>query len=336
MHPATIVVRCSIAPVDNSCVTHPVDSLFEPRKKVGYQHRCNGFVTQVRMLASAPVSAEPPLIVVEDLVKKYGDHVVLDHVSLHVDRGETLVVVGGSGAGKSTLLKQIVGLERPDAGHIFIGGDDVLALGEVDLLRAHRRFAVVFQNAALLDSMSVFDNVAFPLREELRLRGKEVEQRVMQKLEAVSLADARHKLPGELSGGMTKRVGVARALVVEPEILIYDEPTTGLDPVSSRNIDHLIDEMREKFLVTSFVITHDMATAYEIGDRVMLLAKGQFVAEGPPETFFDSDNPVVRTFIDSSAVSPEKLIARRESRKTPDEIRERWRAAHPASTTALE
>ena len=153
----------------------------------------------------------------------------------------------------------------------------------------------------------------------------------MAKLEALNLADARHKLPGALSGGMTKRVGVARALVVEPEILIYDEPTTGLDPISSRNVDHLIDEMREKFLVTSFVITHDMATAYEIGDRVMLLAHGKFVAEGAPESFFDSDNPTVRTFIDSSAVTPDKLVERRKGRKSPTEIRDRWSAMHRAS-----
>lgn len=284
------------------------------------------------MEASLEPDVEPPLVVVEDLVKTYGDKVVLDHVSLHVDRGETLVIVGGSGAGKSTLIKQVVGLERPDAGRISIGGVDMLALGEVALLRERRRFAVVFQNDALLDSLSVFDNVAFPLREELGLRGHEVDRRVMAKLEALSLADAKDKLPGELSGGMAKRVGVARGLVVEPEILVYDEPTSGLDPVSSRRVDLLIDEMRDKFLVTSIVITHDMASAYEVADRVMLLERGRFVAEGTPEMFFASDTPAVRVFADSSAVEPAKLAARRAGRRTPAQIRAAWRAARAGST----
>jgi phospholipid/cholesterol/gamma-HCH transport system ATP-binding protein len=249
-------------------------------------------------------------------------------VSLHVDRGETLVIVGGSGAGKSTLLRQLVGLEKPDSGRIWIAGVDQLALGEVDLLREHRRFAVVFQNDALLDSLSVFDNVAFPLREELGLHGRQVEARVMNKLEALGLADARDKLVGELSGGMAKRLGVARALVVEPEILFYDEPTTGLDPVSSRKVDELIEEMREKFLITSIVITHDMASAFEIADRVMLLDQGRFVDEGTPERFFESPNPAVRKFADSSAVEPKKLLTRRARRKPATEIRAAWITAH--------
>ena len=271
--------------------------------------------------------AEAPLVLVHDIVKSYDDVVVLDHVSLRVDRGETLVVVGGSGAGKSTLIRQVLGLEKPDSGRVIIDGVDIFTLGEVDLLKARHKFALVFQNGALLDSLSVFDNVAFPLREELGLRGREVERRVMAKLEALSLADAKDKLPGQLSGGMVKRVGVARALVVEPEILMYDEPTTGLDPIMSRKVDRLIDEMRETFLVTSLVITHDMATAYEIADRVMLLENGRFVAEGSPEEFFASDNPTVRFFVDSSAIEPKKLVDRRRGRKTPAQIREAWIAA---------
>ena len=282
--------------------------------------------TQAR---AAVVRVEPPLVLVEDLVKSYDDVVVLDHVSLHVDRGETLVVVGGSGAGKSTLIRQILRLEKPDSGRVTIDGVDIFSLGEVDLLKARHNFALVFQNGALLDSLSVFDNVAFPLREELGLRGEEVERRVMAKLDALQLTAARDKLPGQLSGGMVKRVGVARALVVEPEILLYDEPTTGLDPIMSRKVDRLMDEMRETFLVTSLVITHDMATAYEIADRVMLLEDGRFVAEGSPEEFFTSDNPTVRLFVDASAVEPKKLALRRAARKTPSEIRAAWCQAHP-------
>lgn len=269
---------------------------------------------------------EPPLVLVENLVKSYDGVVVLDHVSLHVDRGETLVVVGGSGAGKSTLIRQILGLEKPDSGRVVIDGVDIFSLGEVALLNSRHNFALVFQNGALLDSLSVFDNVAFPLREELGLHGAEVERRVMAKLEALSLSAARDKLPGQLSGGMVKRVGVARALVVEPEILLYDEPTTGLDPVMSRTVDRLIDEMRETFLVTSLVITHDLATAYEIGDRVMLLEHGRFVAEGTPEEFFASDNETVRFFVDSSAIEPSKLTARRRTRRAPAQIRAAWSA----------
>jgi phospholipid/cholesterol/gamma-HCH transport system ATP-binding protein len=295
-------------------------------------------------LAATPLSAtdrpgepdvEAPLVLVEGLVKTYGGKIVLDHVSLHVDRGETLVIVGGSGAGKSTLIRQVVGLEKPDSGRIFIGGVDLLALNEVELLRARRRFAMVFQNNALLDSLSVFDNVAFPLREELGLRGKEVERRVLAKLEALSLADAKDKLPGQLSGGMAKRVGVARALVVEPEILVYDEPTSGLDPISSRRVDVLVEEMRERFLVTSIVITHDMAMAFEVADRVMLLERGRFVYEGPPERLFVSGDQAARTFVDASAVEPQKLVARRAGRKTPAEIRRVWRASHPTPGDAL-
>lgn len=273
---------------------------------------------------------DTPLVMVDALVKTYGGKIVLDRVSLRVDRGETLVIVGGSGAGKSTLIRQIVGLERPDAGRVLIDGIDLFALRETALLRLRRRFAVVFQNDALLDSFSVFENVAFPLREELGLRGKEVERRVMEKLEALSLADARDKLPGQLSGGMAKRAGVARALVVEPEILIYDEPTSGLDPVSSRKVDLLIEEMRERFLVTSIVVTHDMATAFEIADRVMLLDHGRFVYEGPPERLFDTTDAAVRTFVDASAVEPHKLEARRARRKSVAAIREGWKATHAA------
>jgi len=275
--------------------------------------------------------AERPLVLVQDLVKAYDGVMVLDHVSLHVDRGETVVVVGGSGAGKSTLIKQILALEKPDSGSVIIDGVDISALSEVKLLKARHNFALVFQNGALLDSLSVYDNVAFPLREELGLHGKEVDRRVMAKLDALQLTPAKNKLPGQLSGGMVKRVGIARALVVEPEILLYDEPTTGLDPVLSRTVDHLIEEMREKFLVTSLVITHDMATAYETADRVMLLEKGRFVAEGPPEQFFSSDNPKVNFFVDSSAIEPTKLVERRRMRKTPEQIRAAWHAAKGAA-----
>jgi len=156
----------------------------------------------------------------------------------------------------------------------------------------------------------------------------------MAQLEALGLADAKDKLPGELSGGMAKRLGVARALVVEPEILIYDEPTTGLDPRTSRKVDRLIEEMRERFSVTSMVITHDMATAYEVADRVMLLDQGRFVGEGPTEEFFHSELPAIRAFADSSGVEPSKFAASRAGRKTPADVRAAWHASHPVRVSS--
>jgi phospholipid/cholesterol/gamma-HCH transport system ATP-binding protein len=192
-------------------------------------------------------------------------------------------------------------------------------------LRARRRFAVDFQHDALLDALTVFDNVAFPLREELGLRGAEVARRVTKKLEELSLLDAKDRLPAELSAGTAKRVGVARALVVEPELVIYDEPTTGLDPLTSRMVDHLIDETRARFLATAMVFTHDVATAYEIADRVILLENGRFVVDLPTEEFFASAAREVRAFADSSGFEPKKLAPLRASRKTPEEIRAAWR-----------
>lgn len=283
----------------------------------------------------AAPSAHAPVLLVRDLVKTYAGKVVLDHVSLHVDRGETLVIVGGSGAGKSTLIRQIVGIERPDSGSIHLCGIDILALREVQLLEARRRLAVVFQNNALLDSMSVFDNVAFPLREELHVRESEVERRVMAKLDALGLADARDKLPGELSGGMAKRAGVARALVVEPELLIYDEPTTGLDPKTARMVDALIDEMRDRFLVTSLVITHDMATAYDVADRVMLLEHGRVAGEGATEAFFTSTAPAIRSFSGASGFDPHRLAAPRVGRRTAEQIRTAWYAKVGAASASV-
>jgi len=277
------------------------------------------------------VGPDAPVLVVDDLVKKFGDKIVLDHVSLHVDRGETLVVVGGSGAGKSTLVRQIIALDRPNSGHVHVMGVETTALREHALMKVRQRLAVVFQHNGLLDSLSVFDNVAFPLREELRVPERDIERRVMAKLEALSIADARDKLPGELSGGMAKRVGVARALVVEPEIILYDEPTTGLDPPSSRKVDRLIEEMRARFFVTSLVITHDMVTAYEIADRVMLLQGGRFVAEGPTEEFFSLDVPSVRELTDSSAIDRGKLAPLRRGRRSPEEIRTAWNSSHAAA-----
>lgn len=263
---------------------------------------------------------EGPQIIIEDLVKRFGERTVLDRINISIDRGETLVVIGGSGAGKSTLVRHLIALERPTSGRILVDGLDMASLGDFELSKVRRRFGMVFQKYALFDSMNVYDNVAFPLREQTRMSEKEIKERVMTKLEELGVAHAEQRTPAEISGGMAKRVGIARALVLEPEILIYDEPTSGLDPVTSRTVDELIEEMRERFGVTSVVITHDMASAFDIADRVAMLVKGKIAVEGPPERVMASDHEDVRRFVHSSAIDPNR-IAQRAARKTPAQVR---------------
>ena len=219
-----------------------------------------------------------PLVVVEDLVKRYGDKIVLDHVSLHVDRGETLVVVGGSGAGKSTLIRQIVGLERPDSGRIRIDGIDLLALGEVALLHARRRFAVVFQNDALLDSMSVFDNVAFPLRIHRHHSPGDILRRVRECLHIVGLLDKIDSHPAQLSGGQKQRVAIARALATSPEVLLCDEPTSALDAETTRSVLDTLRDINQRLGVTIVIVTHELAVVRALCKHVAVMEHGE-VAE---------------------------------------------------------
>lgn len=266
-----------------------------------------------------------PLLEVRGLVKAYGGRNVLDGVDLVVTRGETIVVIGGSGSGKTTLARLLVGLEMPTAGQILLDGKDLAALTEHELAHERTRFAMVFQKFGLLDSMNVFDNVAFPLRERGHVSEAEIARRVTAQLEALGVADAARKLPAELSGGMAKRVGIARAMVIDPEILVYDEPTSGLDPVTSRLVDELIEEVRLRYLVTSIVITHDMATAYGIADRVVLLDRGRIAVDGPPEVVLASDDRRIRPFVESSGIDPSRLLTR-DHRMPPAEIRARWEA----------
>ena len=249
-------------------------------------------------------------VVVEGLVKRYGDRTILHGVDLTIGRAETLVVIGGSGAGKSTLVRHLIALERPTAGRILIDGLDVAALSDVELAKARRRFGMVFQKYALFDSMTVFDNVAFPLREQTKLSEKEIRERAMTKLKELGVDHAATLTPAQISGGMAKRVGIARALVMEPELLIYDEPTSGLDPVTSRTVDQLIEEMRARFGVTSVVITHDMVSAFDIADRIAMLIKGRVVAQGTPAEILVVDNPDVQNFIRSSGVDPARYTQR--------------------------
>jgi phospholipid/cholesterol/gamma-HCH transport system ATP-binding protein len=281
----------------------------------------------------AGAGAERPLLEVVDLTKRYGDKTVLDGLCLTVERGETLVIIGASGSGKSTLARHIVGLEQPTSGHIYLDGVDITLLSDYTLSRALRRFAMVFQKHALLDSMSVFDNIAFPLREETDLDEAAIRERVTAMMVELGIEDAADKLPGQISGGMAKRVGIARAMVIEPEILVYDEPTSGLDPITSRVVDKLIDDMRERFFVTSIVITHDMATVFDVADRVVVLAQGKMVAEATPEGLSSLEYEEIQAFIRSSAVDPARLAPRR-ARSSPAQIRASWRGRRSSARLA--
>jgi len=256
------------------------------------------------------MSTEPPaeplpdaIVVLDDVRKSYGATRVLKGVSMTARRGETTVIIGGSGAGKTTLLRHIVALEKPTSGHIYIDGEDIVGLGERELNRVRRKFGMVYQYAALLDSITVFDNVAFPLVEHTKLPKAEIRRRVLEKLEVLGLGpEVADRFPSQLSGGMRKRVGVARALMLEPPILIYDEPTSGLDPLTSRSVDDLIDGMRRRFGVTSIVISHDIASCFRIAHQAILLVAGEIVARGTPDELARGPSEVAREFIRRSGV----------------------------------
>jgi phospholipid/cholesterol/gamma-HCH transport system ATP-binding protein len=245
-----------------------------------------------------------PIVVLEDVKKSFGDEEVLRGISMTCRKGETTVVIGGSGAGKTTLLRLIVALEQPTSGRIIIEGDDIVGKSERELNQVRRKFGMVYQYAALLDSITVLENVAFPLVEHTKLSRKEIDARVVEKLRLLGLSpEVVNKFPSELSGGMRKRVGLARALMLEPPILVYDEPTSGLDPLTSRLVDDMIDEMREKFNVTSLVISHDIASCFRIAHQAILLIRGEIVARGTPEELAHGDCDQARDFFAKSGVA---------------------------------
>ena len=248
------------------------------------------------------------VIRVRNLHRAFNDQQVLTGVDLDVPHGETTVVIGRSGIGKSVLLKHIIGLMKPDEGQIWIDGEDVTPLPIKEMDHIRRKFGMLFQNAALFDSMNVFDNVAFPLREHTRLNRGEIEDRVREKLRLVGLDGAEGKMPSELSGGMRKRVGLARAIALDPPIILYDEPTTGLDPILCDTIDRLIMRMQEELDVTSVVISHDIEGAFKIGDRIAMLHDGRIRASGTPEEIRNTEDPVVRQFITGSADGPIQVV----------------------------
>ena len=237
------------------------------------------------------------MIQVQELHKTFGRQAVLRGLSLEVATGEIMVVIGRSGGGKSVLLRHLIGLLRPDRGGILVDGVDIARLRGSALDPIRERYGVVFQGGALFDSMSVFDNVAFPLREKRHMRAAEIRERVEEKLGQVGLSGMGDKDPAEISGGMRKRVAIARALVTEPEIVFFDEPTTGLDPILVNTIHHLIVELHGKFRFTAVMVSHEIPEIFGIADRVAMLHDGIIVASGRPETIQASTNPVVQQFI---------------------------------------
>lgn len=237
------------------------------------------------------------MIEVKDLRKAFGSHKVLDGVTFSIEKGDSLVIIGRSGCGKSVLLKNIIGLLKPDSGEVHVDGTEITHLDERELLHVRRKFGMLFQSAALFDSLSVEDNVSFVLRREGQLTSKEIADRVEDVLDMVELPGIQKKKPSELSGGMRKRVGLARAIVYKPEIVLYDEPTTGLDPVVSDSIDQLIIRVRDKLNVTSVVVTHDPRSMRRVGDKILMLVSGRVYAFGKPEEIFESTDPVIHRFV---------------------------------------
>lgn len=239
----------------------------------------------------------------EQVSKSFGSKVVLDEANLEIEKGETFVIVGSSGAGKSVSLKHMVRLLTPDSGRVWIDDDCVSEARGESLNRIRSRFGVLFQSGALMQWMTAESNVGLPLRERTDMSLEEIEALALEKLAMVGLADAADRYPADLSGGMRKRVGLARAIVTDPEIILYDEPTSGLDPVTSRTIDKLIRQLQEELNVTSVVVTHDLHSALAIASRIAMLHEGRVVEVAPPDKFIQSDNEIVQSFLDAQYIT---------------------------------
>ncbi len=244
------------------------------------------------------------MIEIINLCKNFGDHVVLNNLNLTINTGETTVIIGRSGCGKSVLLKHIIGILKPDSGQAFIDGKDITKLADRAVNAIRMKFGMLFQGAALFDSLSVWENVAFGMLEHARKQKEEVMDRVVECLNIVGLSGVEELKPAELSGGMRKRVGLARAICMKPEIILYDEPTTGLDPIMADAINTLIRELHDKLKVTSVAVTHDMISAYKIADKIAMLYDGRIVAVGTPEEIKNTRDPVVKQFIHGEARGP--------------------------------
>jgi phospholipid/cholesterol/gamma-HCH transport system ATP-binding protein len=248
--------------------------------------------------------SEPEIIRFEHVRKAFGPQKVFDDLSLGIRHGEIITLMGGSGCGKSVLLKMILGLLDWDAGAVIIDGDDISGWGERQMLPVRRKLGMVFQNGALFDSLSVFENIAYPLRERGTSDRKRLTARVAEVLEMVGLPGIEEKMPAELSGGMRKRVSLARAVAEVPKVLLYDEPTTGLDPVNVRRINELIISLREKLQTTSVVVTHDLPSAYMVSDRLAMIANGRIIAVDDTASFRHNQDPTVQEFLTAMDVDP--------------------------------
>jgi phospholipid/cholesterol/gamma-HCH transport system ATP-binding protein len=255
-----------------------------------------------------PVTGQPAAIRYDDVHKAFGEQHVLRGLNLLIPRGRITVVIGRSGTGKSVTLKHVMGLLRPDRGRIWVGEDEITSMKDRELRAIRNRFGVVFQDAALFDSMTVFENVAFPLVEHTRMKRAAIEEKVRAVLASVGLKGAEEKIPSQLSGGMRKRAGLARALVRDPEFLFYDEPTTGLDPILTAAMDKLIlDTQSSRPGITSVIISHDMHAVLNLADKIAMLVDGRVAHEGTPDYFRASDDPLVRQFLAGSLDGPMKV-----------------------------
>lgn len=248
------------------------------------------------------------IIGIRGLKKSFGRHRVLDSLDLDIERGETLVVIGRSGCGKSVLLKHITGLVKPDAGAILFEGEDMTRFDRKKLFQMRMHFGMLFQSSALFDSMTVGENVALPLRKHSSMGEDEIVRIVGAKLELVGLTGVQNQYPAEMSGGMKKRIGLARAVAMNPQVVLYDEPTTGLDPIMADVINELIRTLQRELRVTSVVVTHDIKSAYRVGDRIAMLHEGRIVYSGTPDDVRRSDDPVIRQFVEGRAEGPIKPI----------------------------
>ncbi|HBR16127.1 MAG: ABC transporter ATP-binding protein [Deltaproteobacteria bacterium RIFCSPLOWO2_12_FULL_43_16] len=248
------------------------------------------------------------MIKIIDLKKYFNSKKVLDGVNLEIEKGKITVIIGRSGEGKSVLIKHIIGLLKPDFGEIFLDGQDITKMTERELNEVHRRFGMLFQGAALFDSMTVGENVAFPLREHTEMPENDLKNIIIEKLRKVGLKNVENMMPADLSGGMKKRVGLARAIAMDPEIVLFDEPTTGLDPVMSDNIATLILDTQRDLKTTYIVITHDIPLTYKIADKIAMLHEGRIVEQGDVDYMKSSPNPILRQFLEGRSEGPIKVL----------------------------
>jgi phospholipid/cholesterol/gamma-HCH transport system ATP-binding protein len=264
-----------------------------------------------------------PVIEVSNLMRQFGDRSVLKDISFNVDRGETLVIMGGSGCGKSTLLRHIIGSMKPTSGSVKIFGEEITTMSEREIERIRKRFGMLFQSGALLASLTVGENVALPLEQHTAKSPEEIEEAVDQKLKMVGLSGFEDLKPAEISGGMKKRVGLARALALDPELLFSDEPTSGLDPIMTAVVDQLTLKLTHGEHLTAVVVTHDMTSAFRIATRMIMLGHGSIVAQGTPGEIRNSSNPEVQQFINGEADGPIPLNLSQEEHEHHQQVKPR-------------